>query len=295
MRQSALETIHALSLSAKDTAFLCLNADYIGGKMMLVRAIEANMEIVVAEPSSHPLPPGHNQITFMALVPLQAFSLLQTSEGTHFLSNCAKIIIGGASISWQLENMLKHLENDIYHTFGMTETVSHIALRKLSGPGKEEVYTKFPSVTIGVDPRSCLKVKGPMTRYQEIISNDVVELTGEHQFRWMGRIDRVINSGGFKVYPDALQRRISEIIWNLGLECQLMVTHQDDDKLGEMVVLILEREDLEEHIRIALRDAFKSELHPYEIPKAIYSQAYFPKTKSGKIDINTLRRQLQLG
>jgi len=276
MSLSAQSTIMALNIAAKDTALIAMNTKFIGGKMMIVRALESGMDMIILEPSSNPLHnlPEDLRVDFTALIPLQLKEILENDP--EKLNQIKYILIGGAPLLPDLEVKIKDLKPAIYQTFGMTETVSHIALRCLNGVNVSDLYTAFENISLSQDERGCLIIKSEITNNQEVITNDIVEIINPKQFRWIGRIDNVINSGGIKIQIEELERQLSVL---LNKNLRFFVYGIPDKKLGEKVALLVESEplsaDLHEKILASIKGVAQKYYRPREVlylPKFIYSE-----------------------
>jgi len=286
MRTSAHMTIDALGLSSQDKSLVCLNTEFIAGKMMLVRGLEAGMEIYIIPPSANPFKDLTEKagITFTALVPYQFETILRESPEKKTLFHKMKaVLIGGAPIHASLEERLQDLSSPIFHTFGMTETVSHIALRRVNGKERSENYKVLQSVSISVDARNCLIIHSPFTK-EPVITNDVVELIHTNTFKWMGRIDHVINSGGIKIHPEKTEKIIERIFSELHLEKRFVIAGFPHKDLGEAVFLIIEDAPWNQSKVDELREKIKETGNKYEVPKKIFFIDRFKETPTGKID-----------
>lgn len=275
--QSALSTCEALKLTSKHTAILCLNPTTIGGKMMIVRSMVLDMKLLVGELNSNPLVTCDEKIDFIALVPLQLKKMVE--ECPDKLRKISTIIVGGGSISAPLENSLKEAKITVYQTFGMTETISHIALKKV-GFENSEYYTVLPSVEISAE-ENLLVIHAPKIGVFNLKTNDLVEIISPTQFKWLGRADFVINSGGIKIIPEVLEAQLSHLI-----NVPFFVVGMDDETLGQRVVVIVEGfadPQLEQK-------SYYHSLEKFHIPKEIYFLSNFNYTESGKINkIETLK------
>ena len=203
MLASARITNDFLGLREGDAALLCMSLDYIAGKMMVVRSIERGLKLITVEPSGHPL--NHSQlatddcqIDFAAMVPLQVYNTLQVPEERKRLLQIRHLIIGGGAIDEALGAELKNFPNAVWSTYGMTETLSHIALRRLSGPEASDWYIPFPSVKVSLSDDGCLVIDAPEVCPGRLVTNDIAEISPQG-FRILGRKDNVICSGGIKI------------------------------------------------------------------------------------------------
>ncbi|SFI98136.1 O-succinylbenzoic acid--CoA ligase [Kaistella treverensis] len=277
MRNSAKMTCDILGLQKGDSALLCLPVEYISGKMMVVRAIERDLILTVKSPSAAPLEDVIEQIDFCALSPLQVENSLQK---LHFFQN---IIIGGASVSETLKNKIHNalssteIENapKIFETYGMSETLSHIALKEIS-PVPEAFFSVLPGVEISTDDRNCLQIFAPNLNSELLTTNDLVEIKNETGFRFLGRIDHVINSGGLKIYPEELEALVKKI-----LPQELIFLGIPDEVLGQKLVLVIEGAEDETQKSLLRTVNFPTKNHQ---PKEIIFLKEFPRIPNGKID-----------
>lgn len=287
MVASAKMTAGALGLQSGDHALVCLNTDYIAGKMMLARGFVIGMQMTIISSIANPLKSLaiNSSIDFTALVPLQLQTILENeTEKLKILNRLKAIIIGGAAVSTLLQKMLQKLSCPVYSTYGMTETVSHIALRRLNGKENSAIYTVFDEVEIDQDHRGCLTIQSVLTGHQTLITNDVVEIKSPKTFRWLGRIDNVINSGGVKIQIEQVEAEISNIFEKLGDERRFFIAGIKDDRLGEKIVLIIEGEPLSEPGKKKTEELLASHLQKYAVPKSFYFLPRFLETETGKIN-----------
>lgn len=262
MIQSALATGDFFDLKPGDKALLCLPTQFIAGKMMLVRSLILGLELDVVSPSLHPLALNKTTYDFVAMVPLQVQNSI---EG---LSKVRKLIIGGAKLDSALEEKLLPLKTEIYETYGMTETITHIAAKRLG----DSVFSILPNVKISQDDRECLVINVSTISDEPIITNDLVELLNEKQFKFLGRIDNVINSGGVKLIPEQIEAKLIGKINN-----RFFVTGLPDTTLGEKLVLVIEGEKQE------FAPDFFDVLGKYEKPKEIVFVSKFKENENGKL------------
>lgn len=286
MKASAFMTQKALDLKPDYKALVCLNTEFIAGKMMLVRALETGMTMYIVYPVSNPLIdlPQDLVFDFAAMVPYQIQSILEeTPEKLSKLNSMKALIIGGAPISNSLEKSIQLIKAPVYSTYGMTETVSHIALRRINGFDASDAFTVLSDIEINTDSRSCLQIKGPVTNYEIIVTNDVVELLNEKQFKWKGRADHIINSGGLKIQAEELELKISYIFQDLHIIKRFIVIGLANDSFGDVVALLIEG-SLDADTETKLNIRLKTDLLKHEIPKNIFHLDFFEETLSGKID-----------
>jgi O-succinylbenzoic acid--CoA ligase len=290
LRSSACATIEALGLESKHKALVCISTEHIGGKMMLVRGMELEMEVFIREPKAEPDIAGLPQIDFVALVPLQLHHLIHSREGRNFINSCKVTIIGGARLDPAMEQELDQFENPIYHTFGMTETASHFALRRLNGTEKQQNYPVLKGVHTSKDVRGCLTVKGDITNNISLTTNDLIDFIDNNEFRWLGRWDRVINTGGFKVHPELLEGPVRNILRSLNIHDDHMLVGLPHALWGEQVTLILEMDPLNVERETRLQQLLKAALQSYEVPKAFRYLNPIPRTPTGKADFQELKK-----
>lgn len=292
MEASARATAKALGLQAGMGALVCLPVRYIAGQMMLARGLALGLAMTLVEPSSNPLAglPAEAGFDFTAVVPLQLQTLLDGPAGyRERLNRMAAILVGGAAVSASLEQQVQALAAPVYHTYGMTETATHIALRRLNGPDASPWFHPLPGVEIDTDERGCLRLKGPVTLNHWLQTNDLVQLNISHlppvTFRWLGRWDNVINSGGVKVQVETVETAAGKAWLALGLdERRFFVTGLPDERLGEIVTLAIEGEPLPATQEAALRTTMAQALPAYEAPRRVVYTARFAETATGKID-----------
>lgn len=270
---SATRTINKLGLTDKNTALVCLDTKYIAGKMMLVRALEASMNILATEPSSDPLKDLPLQPDFGAFVPLQLDEIFQSKTSLAKLNSFESIIVGGAAVAPSLLEKVKTLSCNAYATYGMTETVSHIALQKLNGTDAQTAFEVLPGLTITTDERDCLIITLPEFS-EPVITNDVVQLIDSRHFKILGRHDHVINSGGIKLIPESIEKKIESL-----LSQPFFVTGIPDERLGTRLVLIIEGSGPPDLTR-----KLKNTLPAYEVPKEIFHTDKFIRTETHKIN-----------
>ena len=262
MVSSALSTGDFFFFYPGNKVLHCLPVDYVAGKMMFVRSFILGLDMDFVEPNSNPLEYNDVKYDFAAMVPLQAKNSLAK------LTNIKKIIIGGVKIHKSLEQELVKLPNEIYETYGMTETITHIAAKRVG----ERAFTVLPNVTVSSNENNCLVVHAKKINPEPIVTNDIVEIVSDTQFVWLGRFDNVINSGGIKLIPEKIEEKLSTHIPR-----RYFVYGQADDVLGEKVVLYVEGEP------IAIDEEVFSVLDKYEKPKNIIFIPKFTVTATGKI------------
>nr|WKN40065.1 AMP-binding protein [Tunicatimonas sp. TK19036] len=289
---SARMTLSALHLSSSDTALLCLHPRYIGGKMMIVRSLLAGMDMVIVPPSADPLQAVPFLPDFAAMVPLQIQSLIEQGKADQ-LNQMKAIIVGGAPVSTSLEQKIAHqLTLPVYSTYGMTETVSHIALRKLTQPEASQYFQVLGGAEIKTDDRGCLMIKGEITQQQWLTTNDLIEICDERHFQWLGRFDFVINSGGVKVSPETVETTVEPALRAAGFAGRFLITSLPDERLGERVILLLEGEKQSKTFEQKVLGQAAVHLSAYQVPKQLYYTPALAETPSGKIQRQASRQRL---
>ncbi len=274
MVQSALLTRRFFRLNEHTTALLCLPMEYIAGKMMIARAFVTGYNLVTVAPSANPFRKIVQKIDFTALTPYQ---LHHSLEDINRL-NINQLIVGGGEIPAELERKIRHLPMEVYATYGMTETCSHVALRKANGKDATDIYTGMKGISFRQDKRQCLVIHAPILSDEEVVTNDVVELIDEAHFRWLGRYDNVINTGGIKVFPETIEMKISGLISR-----PFFISSVSDSRLSEKVVIVVEGKPFDIARESALMKAFEKQLGRYEKPGEFLYTDHFIYSKSGKI------------
>ena len=287
MVASALRTNRFFQLKANDPVLLCLPVNYIAGKMVIVRAMVGQLNLIAVPPVS--LPQWEGDIALAAMVPMQVHNLLADKEGRKRLSTVSKLLIGGSSVSESLIDKLLDFQVDSYLSYGMTETVSHVALCRVKDKKDKEdkedkrmIYTALPDVFFTIDDRNCLVVHAPHLQEEgqakPFVTNDVVELLSESSFCWLGRWDHVINSGGIKLFPETIECKISHLI-----DSRFYITSSPDEILGQQLILKVESPAWSEPEMALFRQKAAALLSKYEIPKKIVFVDKFEETDTGKV------------
>jgi O-succinylbenzoic acid--CoA ligase len=281
MEASAVATGAFFETTTRSHLLCCLNPAFIAGKMMLVRALVWDCPITLVEPSAKPLLNLEGQFSFVALVPLQVDAILAEEKSRLFLQAIPHVLIGGAALPHKTQQGLVQQGIRAWQSFGMTETVSHIALAPI-GTG-ELLYQALPGVSIGVNEQDCLWIHSPMSGSDKIQTNDRIELRSKNTFVWLGRNDFVVNSGGIKLFPEQLERKLAPLLEEICPGCAYFLFGEKDNRLGEQLVLYVEG-TREETKRLALEVGLEQILGKYEIPKKIYFRVAFAYTPTGKIN-----------
>lgn len=299
MINSARITCDYLGLQQGDKALLCMPIRYIAGKMMVVRSLVAGLDLIVREPSGHPMADIDMPLRFAAMIPLQVYNTLQVPEERERLCQIDILIIGGGSIDRELETRIQELPIRAYSTYVMTETVSHIALRQLNGPNASPYYTPFPSVKLSLSTDNTLVINAPLVADETLVTNDVAELLPDGHFRILGRKDNIINSGGIKIQTEIVEETLRPVI-----SANFAITSVPDPKFGEAMVLLINAGrgcfpakeaassfigkrflSLPENNYLSeLKEKIVEILPKYQRPKHILQVETIPFTDNGKID-----------
>ncbi|WP_027136519.1 AMP-binding protein [Gaetbulibacter saemankumensis] len=271
MVNSAIATGDFFNLEPGDSALLCLPMEYIAGKMMLIRAVILGLELDLVEPTSKIELPVSINYDFSAMVPLQVRNSL------NIIENIKTLIVGGSPMSQVLKGELQTYKTHVYETYGMTETVTHIALKQINNfsddaPEFNDVFRTLEGVTVSQDERGCMVINAPKLAKDIIITNDVIKWHSHSTFEWLGRFDHVINSGGVKLFPEQIEAKLQK-----NMSTRFFVAALPDENLGQKLILVVESEDNR------LDKKVFSVLDKFEIPKAIYAVSKFEETTSGKI------------
>lgn len=272
MINSARATGKYFGLNQLDTALLCLPCDYIAGKMMVVRAFVLGLDLILTSPKK-PMKDLTEEIQFAAMVPLQVENLMKNNPLSFF--NIKQLIIGGAPINNELGKKIKKITTQCYATYGMTETITHIAVKELNGNKASDIYHILPNIEISIDGRGCLIIDAPNLNAEKVITNDIVELLSAKTFKWLGRFDNVINSGGVKIIPEIIETKLNDL-----LPFRFFIGKLPNEKLGEEVILVVEQEVFDVEY---WSERIKRVLNKFEQPKKIFSTSKFLETETGKI------------
>ncbi len=273
MVNSAKATGDYFDLNKNTRALICLPVEFIAGKMMLVRSMVLGWDVDLISSDAYPLKGIKKNYDFSAMVPLQLYNSLEQ------IDKIEKVIVGGGEASVDLQSKIKELPTKIFATYGMTETITHIAVKPLNSAagfiqGKDYFQT-LDKVVIRKDNRGCLVINAPKVTDEIIITNDLVEIISENQFKWLGRYDHIINSAGIKLIPEQIEQKLSKIV-----KQRFFVAGNPDDVLGEKLILIVEGEIQED---LASQISKLKTLSKYEVPKNIYSIELFAETETKKI------------
>lgn len=271
MIASAKATGEFLGLKAGDSSLLCLSMDTIGGRMMVVRSLVLDLDLIVSDVTSTPIIGLKDTIDFAAMVPMQIQKSL--NENPDKVPMIKRLIVGGGPVSNDLIERIQEIPTKVFHTFGMTETISHIAMKSLNQPFEDE-FKCLPGITIA-EKEGSLVISAPEIGVHQLETNDAVEIISSTAFRWLGRTDFVINSGGVKLHPEEIESKLSELIYS-----PFYVYGEADQFLGEKLILIIENS---KNLGISKND-LQTLLTKHSVPKEVRYVSQFEYTHSGKIN-----------
>jgi len=273
MVESARRTLNHFNLQPGMKALLCLPIEFIAGKMMVVRTIVGQLEMIAVPSSGQPLQNIDFEVDFAAFTPMQIYNEIKSASCKFHLLK--KVIIGGGKVDATLDRLLQEQPFEAYETYGMTETLSHVAIRRINGAARQDSFFPMEDVIIGTDERGCLTLLLPGIIDKTLITNDLAEIRADGSFTIRGRADNVINSGGIKISPEAIEKKIESL-----LNIPFVISSIPDPRLGQMLVLVTEGAVANVHNLIP---EFNKLLAKYEIPISIVTLEKFPRTASGKV------------
>ncbi|MDY0076036.1 MAG: AMP-binding protein [Bacteroidales bacterium] len=284
MAASAKMTGDFFGFDGTKKLFLCLSPSYIAGKMMIVRALFWETDLIIGNTAANPLAALDKQIDFSAMVPLQLSKIIvETPAKLRLLKS---IIIGGSAIDSYLEQQLQQFETAFFHTYGMTETMSHIALRKINGTDKSDWFTPLSGVNISVDERNCLQIDVEKLGIKSLITNDIVSINEDGKFKILGRVDDVIISAGAKIHPLLIEQKLQKLIPN-----QMLLLGKKDEMAGEIAVLVIEGHFTIKEI-YDFWQKLTTLLPAYEMPRRLHFIDQIPLLPSGKADRKGLKESV---
>ncbi len=278
MLVSARMTVNFFELTKGDSALLCLSPRHIGGMMMIVRAFYAQLNLHILEPSANPLINCSETFNFAAFVPYQVSTILR--ETSVKIKNIDQILIGGGEVSMALEKSLEALQLNIFSSFGMTETISHFALRKI---GEDKNYICLPDISISQSSIGCMIVHAPQLQDEAIHTRDLIELNSSCSFLWLGRSDFAIESGGSKIIPEQIEAKLRPFIKE-----RFFISSMKHKQLNNQIILIIEGESHE------LNEKIFGDLDKYHHPKQVFFVSQFKAAANGKIDRISTKKLLNI-
>lgn len=280
MMRSAQLTLEFLQLKPNDAALLGMPLYYIAGKMVVVRSLVGGLDLYPVAPCGHPLQHCDQHFAFAAMIPLQVFNSLQDEVERERLRAIEQLIIGGGAIDAALERALDDFPHHVWSTYGMTETLSHIALRRINGPEASLFYQPFAQVQLSLSSEGTLVIDAPLVAPQTLVTNDIVIFNEQGQFRIKGRKDNVINSGGIKLQIEELEAKVKALApsWDFQISAQ---THP---KFGQIVVLLITRASLPTTDTTSYLEQVLQDLPRFERPKRYVVLEALPRTGTNKPD-----------
>jgi len=275
MGASAEKTGQYFNLPKQSKVLSCLPYSFIAGKMMLIRAMVLGWDMIVQEPSLNPIQSLKAEIDFITLTPHQLSHIL--SKNRDKLKLVKKILLGGSPVTAALQKQIESLDNEIYIGYGMTETITHIAVKHFKGPNASSAYHALSGVHFEQDENDCLIIKAD--HLPEILhTTDMVNLLTERSFEWLGRLDNVINSGGIKLHPEEIEHKLSAFT-----DLPFFVHGVPDDVLGERLELFIESDNEQDAGKLKQKYSI---LNQKQKPKIIHICSSFLYTSTGKIRRN---------
>lgn len=286
MIQSAKRTGSFLNLKPKTTALLSLPTDFIAGRMMVVRAFVLGLNLIPVAPKGNPLEFKNEDFYFAAMTPMQVLNVFKNDKGSIKLCRIKNLIIGGGEISKELAQKISKLRNNSWHSYGMTETITHVGLKKLNGSNQTGYFEALPGVTFEKDQRDCLVIHASYLSENSIITNDIVNLYSTSRFEYIGRFDNVINTGGLKFSPEDIEKKLEHY-----LDQKVLIVGLPDEILGQKIAAVIEGS--KENIIDFQMVCKKARLSKFENPKEVYYLAEFPRTANGKINRKALLKLIR--
>jgi O-succinylbenzoic acid--CoA ligase len=280
LTESALATIKFFDLNKGNTALLAIPASKIGGRMMIVRSIVAGLDLCCVPLSSKPLNGVtiHNHFDFAPFTPMQFWNSLNDRSSLAKIENIKTVLLGGGEVSNVLLQKIQSLSCAVFHSYGMTETASHVAIRKLNGSKAQNEYQTLEGIKVTTNEHHCLVIHAPRFSNQPITTNDVVKIYSPTSFEWLGRIDNVINSGGVKIQAESTEQKLFK-----HLKFRFFFWAEKDDILGEKVVLAIESKPFNDDELNKLKKLLCKHLEKFERPKKVVFIYQFRETETGKI------------
>ncbi|SMD38032.1 O-succinylbenzoic acid--CoA ligase [Reichenbachiella faecimaris] len=282
---SVQATTEFLGLKKNQSALLCLDPSFVASLMMVARCLVNDMNLILQRPSSTPLKEFDYPIDFASFVPVQIYKMIEDGTIGH-LAKIQNILIGGAPLSSMAFETLAKIDTNIYATYGMTETVSHVALMPVKGEYKNAQYEVLPGITLNQDAEECLGILGTVTNHEWLQTNDIVKLTDSNKFQWLGRRDHVINSGGIKIHPEQLEKFIEGYIFT-----DFIISWKPNDQLGSECMIIAESCQVEKKVLDQIQSIVTQNFSKYHAPKSALFIDEFIRTDSGKVKREATRRK----
>jgi O-succinylbenzoic acid--CoA ligase len=274
---SARRTLLYFGLKENDRVLHCLPSRYIAGKLMVIRALLGKLDLYVADPSGNFCFLNKETFQFAAMVPNQVTKILDSEGGINRLQQIKKLLIGGSSIPRSLQDRLQPLTTESYSSYAMTETATHVAIRKIKGEGADDLYHCMEGIQVSLSEEGCLQLAVPGLDQKILQTTDLAVLVDEKTFRILGRADHVIISGGMKFSPEHLEQKLEQAI-----DRPFMISSLPDGKLGQQIVLLIEGDESPRAIT-RLKELCRQYLDKYERPRQIRFIPRLPRTSNGKL------------
>ncbi len=269
MRAGALRTNHFFNISASSHLHSCISPDYIGGKMMYVRSDISGASFSFETPSNRPLSDYKGSfINLVSVVPSQMIHILNHPE---ILENVGHFLIGGSAIPPETRKRISDLGVSAFESYGMTETASHIALRKATD--SEVYFTTLPGISVFYHNENLLGIR--IENWKEFLTNDIAEIHSDNSFKILGRADNIIISGGKKISPELI-----ESILGTNLNFPFFISSRPDEKWGKRLVLVACKDSPKDY---EIFDICRASLPSWMVPKEIIRVDKMPLTANGKI------------
>ena len=282
--QSAMRTLKFFNLKEGDRVLHCLPVKYIAGKLMVIRALIGNLDMYYTHPSTSFSFLQTKSFRFAAMIPHQVQKILDSGPAEEsWIQNISNLLIGGSAIPHPLENRLKNVSSACWSSYAMTETATHVALRKINDKNADEYYHCLEDITVQLSDIGCLNIYMPGLPQQPLKTNDIAEIQDPKTFRILGRADNVIISGGLKFSPEQLEKKLEQY-----LNLPFLITSLPHESLGQQLALVIEGTETGTAIP-GIKEICQSCLKKYEQPRKILFIPLIPKTDSGKPDRNALK------
>jgi O-succinylbenzoic acid--CoA ligase len=283
LKASAQATLTFFDIKPGSNALLCLPAEYVAARLMVVRAFVGQLNLLVVPPAGSPLENDFDEVDFAAMVPLQVINELER-DGER-INQIKKLLIGGSAASSELIASLQKIDTKVWETYGMTETLTHVAVRRLNGKsGPASCFEALPGVSFAIDHRGCLMIDVPAICDNVVVTNDLVRLIDAYHFKFLGRVDNVINSGGVKIVPEQVEDKLGRFF-----NVPFAISEKPHSNFGSQIVLVFEGD----YLTVDESIWAKAGLSRYEIPKQIISIPEFPRTANGKVIRSELKQLLR--
>lgn len=229
-RASANISIRYFGLKEGMSCLLPMSLKHIGAQLMLVRAFETKMKIDIVTASSDLSDFLQSGYDFVPMVPTQF--LMSYESNSSCFQKVKTVLLGGSSITQDVQEIAKRLPTQVFSSYGMTETLTHVGVKELSS--KENNYQILPGFKLSLNESNCLEIEAPHFSEKQI-TNDVARLNG-NSFEILGRLDNVIITGGLKVQAEEVEKKLAD-----ELNQTFYVSSSADSKWGQVLTLVLSK------------------------------------------------------